>query len=96
VSLLHGAAGLAQFSDAAALDAEVGKMRQRVGIAPDPSLDKMAARIRTDTISLDAPASRPMDDARLEAKLRSLAGARASDLLEMVRTLEALPRVSLP
>ena len=96
VSLLHGVAGLAQFSDAAALDADVRRMRQRVGVAPDPTLDKMAARIRTDTISLDAPASRPMDDARLEAKLRSLAGARASDLLEMVRTLEALPRVCLP
>ena len=58
------------------------RMRQRVGVAPDPSLDKMAARIRTETITLDAPASRPMDDARLEAKLRSLAGARAPDLLE--------------
>jgi hypothetical protein len=31
-----------------------------------------------------------MDDARLEAKFRSLAGARAEPLLEAVRSLEAL------
>jgi 2-methylcitrate dehydratase PrpD len=96
VSVLHGAAGLAEFTDAAAVDSEVRKLRARVRVAPDPSLDKMAARLRTDAASFEAPASRPMDEARLEAKLRSLAGARATDLLETVRTLEALPRVSLP
>jgi 2-methylcitrate dehydratase PrpD len=96
VSVLHGAAGLAQFTDAAALEHEVRKLRARVRVAPDPSLDKMAARVCTAVASFEAPASRPMDDARLEAKLRSLAGTRATDLLETVRTLEALPRVSLP
>ena len=96
VSVLHGAAGLAQFSDAAALDAEVRRARQRVRVVPDPSLDKMAARIRAEAITLAAPASRPMDDARLEAKLRSLAGARAARLLETVRALEELREVSLP
>ena len=90
------ARSFAQFSDAAALDAEVRRARQRVRVVPDPSLDKMAARIRAEAITLDAPASRPMDDARLEAKLRSLAGARAARLLETVRALEELREVSLP
>jgi 2-methylcitrate dehydratase PrpD len=96
VSVLHGAAGLAEFTDAAAVDPEVRKHRARVRVAPDPSLDKMAACIRTDAASFEAPASRPMDEARLEAKLRSLAGPRATHLLETVRTLEALSQVSLP
>jgi 2-methylcitrate dehydratase PrpD len=96
VSLLRGAAGLAEFSDVAAVEPEVRRLRARVRVAPDPSLDKMAARIRTEAASFEAPASRPMDEARLEAKLRSIAGARASELLQTVRVLETLPRVSLP
>jgi len=96
VSLLHAAAGLAQFSDAAALDPDVHRLRQRVSVVPDPSLDKMAARIRAGTTTLEAPASRPMDEARLEAKFRSLAGARAARLLDTVRALEELQQVSLP
>ena len=96
VCLVHADAGLAQFSDAAALDAGVRRLRQRVGVLPDPSLDKMAARIRAGTESFEAPASRPMDDARLEAKFRSLAGARAAQLLDTVRSLERLAQVALP
>ena len=96
VALLHGEAGLAQFSDAAAVDGEVQALRRRIGVAADPSLDKMAARIRADGASIAAPASRPMDDARLEAKFARLAGAPAARLLETVRSLETLDRVSLP
>src|SRR5262245_1258264 len=94
--LVHGDAGLAQFSDAAALDSEVRTLRQRVRVLPDPGLDKMAARIHAGTQSFEAPASRPMDDARLETKFRSLAGARARQLLDTVRSLERLPQVALP
>ncbi len=96
VALLHGEAGLAQFSDAAAVDGEVKAMRRRIGVAADPSLDTMAARIRADGAALEAPASLPMDDARLEAKFARLAGAQAPRLVETVRSLETLDRVSLP
>jgi 2-methylcitrate dehydratase PrpD len=96
VALLHGEAGLAQFSDAAAVDAEVQALRRRIAVAADPALDKMAARIRADGAAIEAPASRPMEDARLEAKFARLAGARAARLLETVRSLETLDRVSLP
>jgi 2-methylcitrate dehydratase PrpD len=96
VALLHGEAGLAQFSDAAAVDAEVQALRRRIGVAADPSLDKMAARIRAGAAFIEAPASRPMDDARLEAKFARLAGAQAARLLETVRSLEIQERVSLP
>ena len=96
VALLHGEAGLAQFSDAAAVDGEVQALRRRIGVAADPGLDKMAARIRGDGVTVEAPASQPMDDARLEAKFARLAGAQATRLLETVRLLETLDRVSLP
>jgi 2-methylcitrate dehydratase PrpD len=96
VALLHGEAGLAQFSDAAAVDGEVQAMRRRIGVAADPSLDKMAARIRADGAAIEAPASQPMDDARLEAKFARLAGAQAARILETLRSLETLDRVSLP
>jgi len=95
VALLHGEAGLAQFSDAAAVDGEVQALRRRIGVAADPSLDKMAARIRADGAAIEAPAPRPMDDARLEAKFSRLAGAQAARLLETVGSLESLDRVSL-
>ena len=36
VALLHGEAGLAQFSDAAAVDREVQALRRRVGVTGDP------------------------------------------------------------
>jgi len=96
VALLHGEAGLAQFSDAAAVDGEVQALRRRIDVAADPSLDKMAARIRADGACIEAPASQPMDDARLEAKFARLAGAQAARLLETVRSLETLDGVSLP
>src|SRR5262249_58044517 len=44
VVILHGDAGLEQFSDAAALDPAVQALRRRIGVTAEPSLDKMAAR----------------------------------------------------
>ena len=96
VALLHGEAGLAQFSDAAAVDGEVQALRRRIVVAADARLDKMAARIRADGAVIEAPESRPMHDARLEAKFARLAGAQAARLLEIVRSMETLERVSLP
>jgi 2-methylcitrate dehydratase PrpD len=94
VALLHGRAGLAQFSDAAAAEAEVARLRRRVSVVPDPGLDKMAARVTAGAVTVSAPASRPMDDARLETKFRELAGARAPRLLEAIRLLETLEDAS--
>ena len=96
VALLHGEAGLAQFGDAAAVDGEVQALRRRIVVAVDVRLDKMAARIRADGAVIEAPESRPMDDARLEAKFARLAGVQAARLLETVRSMETLDRVSLP
>jgi len=96
VSLLHGRAGLAEFSDAAAAAPEVRALRQRVSVLPDASLDKMAALVIADAATIRAPASRPMDDARLEAKFRELAGESAERLLQTFRSLETLEAVLAP
>jgi 2-methylcitrate dehydratase PrpD len=96
VALLHGEAGLAQFSDAAALDGDVQALRRRIAVAADPALDRMAARIGADGVTIEARAPRPMDDARLEAKFARLAGAHAARLLDTVRSLETVDGVSLP
>ncbi|HXJ51371.1 MAG TPA: MmgE/PrpD family protein [Burkholderiales bacterium] len=95
VALLHGDAGLEQFSDAAALDPEVQALRRRIGVAAEPSLDKMAARIRLAAASVEAPAARTLDDARLEAKFARLGGAQAARILETIRSLETQQHVSL-
>jgi 2-methylcitrate dehydratase PrpD len=92
VAALRGRAGLAEFSDAAALDPVLKEFRHRVRVVPDERLDKMAAIIngyRCDT-------SRSMDDARIEAKLRELAGTRADEWMRFVYSLESTERASLP
>ncbi|MDQ5849414.1 MAG: MmgE/PrpD family protein [Pseudomonadota bacterium] len=96
VALLHGRAGLAEFSDAAAADPEVAAFRRRVRVAPDDRLDKMAAVIAGGKTVIRVGAPRPMDDARLQAKFRELAGARAGDWLRFVDSLDSLERVFLP
>ena len=93
VALLYGRAGLAEFSDAAALNTEVRSLRKRIRVAPEPMLDKMAARILAAGVRIEAPAARPMDDARLEAKLRELAGAHAARLARTIGALESLERI---
>ena len=95
VALLHGEAALEQFSDGAARDPEVQALRRQIAVVAEPSLDKMAARIRLGTAIVEAPASRPMDDARLEAKFARLAGAQAARLIETLRSLEAQQHVAL-
>jgi 2-methylcitrate dehydratase PrpD len=92
VCALRGRAGLAEFSDAAALDPALQAFRRRVRIVRDESLDKMAAIVNGHRVET----SRPMDDARIEAKLRELAGPRAEDWLRFVRSLETAEKVTLP
>jgi 2-methylcitrate dehydratase PrpD len=96
VALLHGRAGLAEFSDAAALDPAIQALRRRVHVVADAKLDKMAAVLVAGAATMDAPASRPMDDERLEAKFRELAGSRADAWLRFIQSLETLEAVSLP
>lgn len=96
VALLRGRAGLAEFSDAAAADPEVAAFRRRVRVAADDRLDKMAAVITAGSTLIRVPAAKPMDDARLEAKFRELAGRRADEWLRFVDALESLERVALP
>src|SRR5688572_8889387 len=96
VSALRGRAGLAEFSDAAALDPALPAFRPRVRVTPDERLDKMEAVVTLKNEVLRAPAARPMDDARVEAKLRELAGPRADAWMRLVSSLESTTKVSLP
>jgi 2-methylcitrate dehydratase PrpD len=92
VSLLRGRAGLQEFTDRAALDPEFAAFRRRVSISADDGLDKMAALIN----GRRCEKAKPMDDARLAAKLRELAGARADQWFRFVELLESTTEVSLP
>ena len=92
VCALRGKAGLAEFGDAAAVDPQLVAFRRRVRIVRDDALDKMAAIVN----GVSAPASRPMDDARIEAKLLELAGPRAQAWLRLVDSLESTGKVSIP
>ena len=85
VSFLRGKAGVAEFSDAAAIDPQIMALRKRVTVVPDESLDKMAAMIG----EVHIPAARRLDDARLEAKFREQAGASAPAWKRFVDSLES-------
>jgi len=67
-----------------------------VRVVPEGRLDKMAALITVGKTVVSAPASKPLDDARLEAKLRELAGAHAEEWMRVVGSLQSNERVSLP
>jgi 2-methylcitrate dehydratase PrpD len=96
VAALRGHAGLAEFSDEAAADPALQAFRRRVRVVSDERVDKMAALISAAGREIRASASKPMDDARIEAKLRELAGARAGDWLRAVDSLESAEAVRLP
>ncbi|HEU5177548.1 MAG TPA: MmgE/PrpD family protein, partial [Burkholderiales bacterium] len=96
VAALRGRAGLAEFADTAAVDPQLQAFRRRVRVVPEGRLDKMAALVTAGKTVISAPASKPLDDARLEAKLRELAGPRANAWIRLVGALESLPRVVIP
>lgn len=96
VAALRGRAGLAEFTDAAAADPQLQAFRRRVRVVPDVRLDKMAALVTAGKTVIRAPASKPLDDARLEAKLRELAGPRADEWMRLVQSLESSPKVAIP
>jgi 2-methylcitrate dehydratase PrpD len=90
---LRGRVGPAEFEDFAA---DLAAFRKRVRIARDDTLDRMAAAISAGGRTIAAPAATPMDDTRIEAKLRELAGGRADAWLGFVAGLESSREVSLP
>jgi len=96
VAALRGRAGLAEFTDAAAIDPQLQAFRRRVRVVPEGRLDKMAALITAGKAVISAPAAKPLDDARLEVKLRELAGPHADKWLRLVGSLESAPRVAIP
>jgi len=96
VALIYGKVGVEQFTDAAVADAEVRRLRERVTIKPDASLDKMACVLEVDGRVKRAELRPTLSDAELEAKFRGLAGADAGPWLEWLDGLEAEPRVRLP
>jgi 2-methylcitrate dehydratase PrpD len=96
VAALRGRAGLEEFSDAAALAADLKHFRARVKVRADATLDKMAAVVTAGGKAIKAPAARVLDDAGIEAKLRELAGARAKDWLRFADSLESAAQAVLP
>lgn len=81
-AIVFGAAGEAQFGDAAVRDQRVITLRQHVTVAPDAALKKIQARVsivlkdgRTFSKFVEnalGTLARPMSDADLESKFRSL------------------------
>jgi len=104
VALVHGAAGVAQFTDEAAGDAGLASLRARVRLTADPAMDKAAAVVvlelrNGEKRSAHVPHARgslerPMSDAELEAKFCELAGPGAQELIELVRSLDTLEDAS--
>ncbi len=96
VAALRGRAGLAEFTDAAALDPQLQAFRRRVRVVSEARLDKMAALVTAGKNVISAPSAKPLDDARLEAKLGELAGPRADGWIRLVGSLETTPKVAIP
>ena len=79
VAALRGRAGLAEFTDAAALDPQLQAFRRRVRVVPDERLDKMAAVVTAGKTVISA-AGREADGRRQAggkaARARRAAGRR--------------------
>ena len=108
VALLHGAAGIAEFADAAVVDPATLDLRGRVSVADDPAMAAGAARVvirLRDGGSFEAEVShargsleRPLTDAEIAAKLAALAahgcpGLDPAPLLQALNALEDLDDV---
>ena len=96
VAVLHGAAGLEQFSAAAVSDPKVVSMRRRVKVVMDDKIGKAAAVVSDGRRTVEMPGPRPMSDADLEAKFRALAGPAADTWMQFVYSLESTPKVVIP
>jgi len=104
VALLHGAAGVAQFSDACVAEPALAALRNRIEIEEDPAVARDEAfvtlRMKDSMIYVShvqhalGSVERPMTDADLEAKFRDLAAlgapeVDASRLIDAVWSLDA-------
>ena len=100
VSLIFGAAGLAQFTNEAVHDPRVSAFRQKVELAvvpdtpvPDVRLDVVYADGRTEEIQVkDARGTdnRPLTDQEIEEKFRTLVATYAPDCGEAEKLIEAV------
>ena len=104
-ALVFGAGGEAQFSDTAVRDARVVELRKRITVTPDAQLRRIQARVtvrlkdgRTLTRYVEnalGTLARPMSDADLEAKCRSLtdgiiSASQTDELIRLCWSVEAL------
>jgi 2-methylcitrate dehydratase PrpD len=96
VAVLHGAAGLEQFSAAAVSDPKVVALRRRVKVVMDDKIGKAAAVVSDGRRTVEMPGPRAMSDADLEAKFRALAGAAAETWMQFVYSLESTHKVVIP
>jgi 2-methylcitrate dehydratase PrpD len=106
-SLVHGAAGLAQFSDACVADPAVAALRGKVEVVRDPQFSTIAAAVEITTSDgvvhlMSQTAARgsdvnPMSDRDLEQKLKTAAAGLnldATPLIDAVWKLDASTDVS--
>jgi 2-methylcitrate dehydratase PrpD len=108
-ALVHGKAGLDQFTDACVNDPAVLEMRRRIEVAPDPALSTIAAemdiwtasgeRHRVATNAARGSPANPMKDVEIEDKLRAearrwRAGHDVQPLIDAVWLLEKSGDVS--
>ncbi len=106
IALLEGGAGVHQYTDARVADARVTAFRDKIALSSDAAIGKEQARVRitlTNGKSLEmfveharGCLQRPMSDADLEAKFRSLAAAELASraveqLIEQCWSLASLP-----
>jgi 2-methylcitrate dehydratase PrpD len=103
-ALVHGEAGLDQFTDACARDPAVTELRRKVEVIRDPAIATIAAEVELWTRDgskhrLSTPAARgspanPMSDREIEDKLRTIAaGWRAGhDVAALIDAVWALDR----
>ena len=104
VALVHGAAGIAQFTEASIQDPAVAVLRGKVDVREDPAVGRVEAIVAVHTtdgriLSTHVRHARgsvecPMTDVEIEAKFRELAaagapGCRADRIIALVRSLEA-------
>jgi len=102
-ALVHGQAGLDQFTDACVNDPEVTAMRRRIEVAARPALSTIAAEMdlvtadgRSHTLATQAArgsAANPLKDSEIEDKLRTEAaswqpGHDIQPLIDAVWTLD--------
>jgi len=104
-ALLYGAAGVAQFSDAAVREPAVLALRRKVHVAEDPAIPIEAARVSIEladgaTLAVYIPQARgslqrPLTDAELEAKLLTLAevGCPGCDTAGLIETVWSMDRL---